>query len=124
MILPSLSRLACVASVTVAFFAKKPIFAVLDAREMGREQKQGGVGEGRGEEAKVSFLPLSSPPPSLFSFSPHFARVQKYENRLFSAENSTETLATQAISRQIDCFFDVWIQMNVKTDSIRSNLFI
>ena len=31
--------LACVASVTVAFFAKNPIFAVLDAREMGREQK-------------------------------------------------------------------------------------
>ena len=67
--------LACVASVTVAFFAKKTIFVVLDAREMGGEQKQGGGG--RGEEAKVSFLPLSSLPPSLFSFSPHFARVQK-----------------------------------------------
>ena len=30
-----------------------------------------------GLRASVSFLPLSSPPPSLFSFSPHFARVQK-----------------------------------------------
>ena len=44
---------ACVASVTVALFAKKPIFVVLDAREMGREQKQGGGGEGRGGEGNA-----------------------------------------------------------------------
>ena len=29
--------------------------------------------------------------------SPHFARIQKYENRLSSAENSTETLASQVM---------------------------
>ena len=29
---------------------------------------------------------LLSPPPSVFSLSPHFARVQKYGSRLFSAE--------------------------------------
>ena len=46
-------KVACVASVTVALFAKKTIFVVLDAREMGREQNQGGGGGG-GEEAKVT----------------------------------------------------------------------
>ena len=29
-------------------------------------------------------------------FAPQFARVQKYGNQLFGAENSTETLASQA----------------------------
>ena len=33
-----------VASVTVEFFAKKTIFVVLDAREMGREKKKEGGG--------------------------------------------------------------------------------
>ena len=42
--------LACVTSVSVAFYAKKPIFVVWDAREMGREQKQGGGGGGGEEE--------------------------------------------------------------------------
>ena len=38
------AMIACVASVTVVFFA----------REMGREQKQGGGGEGRGGEVRKS----------------------------------------------------------------------
>ena len=58
---PPQNYLACEASVSV----------VLDAREMGRERKNGGGC--RGEEA-------SSPPTPLM------------RNRLFSAENSTETL--------------------------------
>ena len=42
----------------------------------------------------LSSLPSSHPPP-FFHFCP-ISRVQKYGYRPFSAENSTETLASQA----------------------------
>ena len=70
------------------FCTKKPIFVFLDAREMGREQKQGGGGGGEGFTGK-RFLRLLSPPPLPF----YFALVP------ISAKNATETLAAQASAR-------------------------
>ena len=49
---------------------------------------------------------------SVFSFSPHFARVQKFENQLFSAENSTEKQASFIATheKKKDPFtFEPWI---------------
>ena len=144
------------------FYVEKPISVFLDAREMGREQTNGGEGgienlylhyfvedsrqlsceslgcysdflwqvcnvdkwltdidsihtnqnsafvgehvvQNRGgcRQAFPSSPLLSSPPPppsSVFLLSPHFARVQKYWILVFSAENSMETLASQAIT--------------------------
>ena len=74
-------EIACEACVSVAFSFSSPEPTVLN---------------GRGERKRRFPSPLS-PASSVFSLSPHFARVRKYETRrLFSAENSTETLATQA----------------------------
>ena len=79
-------------------FPKKPISVVLDGREMGRVQrKKKTVEVGWGEETP----PLSS----VFSLSPISRARPKYENRLFSAENSTETLASQANSPQFPCHY-------------------
>ena len=62
--------------------AKKPIFVFLEAREMGRERKQGGGGDRRGG--------LLSPPPLPF----YFALVPISADQ--TVKNATETLATQA----------------------------
>ena len=65
------SCLACVASITVAFFTKKLIFVVLDTREMGREQKQGG------ERRRRFPFSLSPPLPPPFFCSRPISRVSK-----------------------------------------------
>ena len=70
---------------------------------MGREQKQGG-GEGvkkafckiMGFAGKCFLSPSLLPSPLPFFVLAPFRARPKYENRLFIAENSTETLATQA----------------------------
>ena len=65
--------------------------SLFDHAEIGtRAKKQ----RGRGDEVSFFSPPLSSP--FFVLLSPHFARVQKYGNRLFSAETSTETFASQA----------------------------
>ena len=75
------------------------VLRCLTARKLGREQKseRGGGGERR---RRFPFS-LSPPLPLPFLLSPHFARVQNYENRRGGggglAKNATETLATQAI---------------------------
>ena len=79
--------IACVASVSVAFFANPPpppppIFVVLDAREMGREQKR--EGEGRREGERKPSPPLPSPASFAFLLSSQFPRGQ-------TAKNATET---------------------------------
>ena len=61
------------------FCTKKPISVFCGRARNGRVENE------NTEEEKT-----------VFSLSPHFARVQKYGNRLFITEKSTGTLASQA----------------------------
>ena len=74
----------------MAFFAKKTIFVVLDAREMG-ESKNKEEGGGEGER-------ISPPLPPPFFRSHPISRASKNKKIGFLVQKtSTETLATQAI---------------------------
>ena len=82
---PMIISVACVASVSVdgIFCPKNPISVL--------ERKKKNEGEGKA-------FPSSPLPARLLHFFVfHLARIQIYENQLFSAENSMDKLASQAI---------------------------
>ena len=96
-------NLACVASVSVEFSALKSRFSYFWTRAKWDEnEKREGGGEERGRKVTFAYSPLPLPS-SLFLLSPHFARVQNYENRgVFSEERHGN--ACHAGYLQPECF--------------------